>query len=181
MKLNHLIIFIIFSFIILLSCGKNNSDKRTKAINEIYTIESYIQSAGLKQKSEDTKGAIIDLQKASELVEKYNSNKSEFDIGEDLYEDLNKKAKRIYVLRGLYNIELNNLDDAITDLSKAIAIEPNKNSYLLRGNCYFAKGLYKYDEGSEESTNKLQACDDWNKAKDLGDNEARKMIQKYCN
>ena len=174
-------IILVFSFVSIYSCGRDGVEMRIKASNEIRSIEGFIQTAGTKESNKDFKGAIIDLNKAIQIVDKYNMQKSDFNIGDDLYEELNKFAKRIYMLRGLDNYALSNTDDAISDFTNAIALQPNnKDAYYLRGNCYYAKGIGLDEAGTIYSTNKNNACTDWEKAKNLGDNDAITVIKKYC-
>lgn len=66
-------------------------------------------------------------------------------------------------------LNLGQLDKCISDCNKAINIEPNGNSYLLRGYARIKKG---------EKTN---GCQDLSKAGELGENKAYDSIKKYCN
>ena len=60
-------------------------------------------------------------------------------------------------------------EGAIADYTKSIEANPKSSiSYLNRGNSKFRKG------------DKKGACEDWTKAKELGDETATENIKNYC-
>ena len=73
-----------------------------------------------------------------------------------------------YNLRGLSKADLKDYKGALEDYSKAIELDPNDS------HVYKKRGLSKLNQ-------KESACLDFNKAKELGNEEAIEMIKKNCN
>jgi tetratricopeptide (TPR) repeat protein len=66
-------------------------------------------------------------------------------------------------------LNLGQLDKCIADCNKAISIEPNSNSYYVRGLARIKKG------------EKTKGCQDLSKAGELGENKAYDKINEICN
>ena len=76
----------------------------------------------------------------------------------------------VYQLSGLSKIALKDYKGAIIEFNSAIRIDSSaSNSYEYRGYCKFL------------SNDKNGACLDWSKAKELGNTDVNKDINKFCN
>ncbi|MFA5417094.1 MAG: tetratricopeptide repeat protein [Bacteroidales bacterium] len=74
-----------------------------------------------------------------------------------------------YYNRGTVNGQMKNYQASLSDLDNAIKFEPNNDkSYMNRGLAYF----YLNDRD--------KACIDWEKAAEMGNEEAKKAISIYC-
>ena len=60
--------------------------------------------------------------------------------------------------------------NALSYLELLIEIHPTD------GEAYLIKGSINYELG-----NKAEACNNWKKASDLGNNDATEALKKYCN
>ncbi len=82
----------------------------------------------------------------------------------------NKESSLAYTYRAKANQKLGKIKKAASDYAVAIRLDPsNGTAYLYRGTLY----IYR--------KKKSLACQDFNKAKNLGVKEADKAILKYCN
>ncbi len=74
-----------------------------------------------------------------------------------------------YFNRGNCFLKLNDYDSAIKDYNYAIKLKPIYSSAILnRGICHYKKG------------NVSEACSDWTLSLELGANQSKEYIQKYC-
>ena len=83
--------------------------------------------------------------------------------------ELDKSDWHFWDTRGEIYLNLDRLDDAISDLNKAIKIEKHYNSYYLRGLAYIKQG------------NKEKGCKDLSKSGELGNSDAYTAISEKCN
>lgn len=83
--------------------------------------------------------------------------------------ELDKSDWHFWDTRGEIYLNLDRLDDAISDLDKAIKIENHYNSYYLRGLAHIKKG------------NKEKGCKDLSKSGELGNLDAYTAISEKCN
>jgi tetratricopeptide (TPR) repeat protein len=67
-------------------------------------------------------------------------------------------------------VSLDKSGEALADLDKAIAIDPNNPVY------YRLKGSAHYQLQNDKA-----ACDDWQQAKSLGDEKVDYYLKQYCN
>jgi tetratricopeptide (TPR) repeat protein len=82
---------------------------------------------------------------------------------------LDSANSRAFLYRGFSKNGLERHEEALTDLNRTIELEPNLGySYIQRGYCYVKLAYFK------------QACIDFNKAKELGEEEADEFIEEYC-
>ena len=84
--------------------------------------------------------------------------------------ELNHKLPGAYSIRGTLRIQIENYLEAISDLDKAIEIDPNDTHAL------FNRGLAYYNLGMKQ-----QCCKDWDKAGQLGHYKSIKYQSRYCN
>jgi tetratricopeptide (TPR) repeat protein len=83
--------------------------------------------------------------------------------------DKNPNEMVYRVEQGALNLRVGRFDEAISQLKKAISIDPKYGeAYRILGLCYIQK------------KNNQEACTNFNKAKDLGDPNAQTLIDKYC-
>jgi tetratricopeptide (TPR) repeat protein len=82
---------------------------------------------------------------------------------------LDKTEWYIWDTRAEILLNLGQLDKCISDCNKAISIEPNGNSYLIRGLALIKKG------------EKTKGCQDLSKAGELGEAIAYQKIKENCN
>jgi len=84
--------------------------------------------------------------------------------------ELNPSYYKAYNNLGILKASaLKNFPDAIADFTKAIEIDPGlPDAWLSRGTCWL--GLKQLDK----------ACPDWRKAMSLGNQQATKMLERYC-
>ncbi|HEY9168999.1 MAG TPA: tetratricopeptide repeat protein [Lutibacter sp.] len=75
----------------------------------------------------------------------------------------------IWDTRAEIHLNMGNFKEAINDATKAIQIDPNSNSYLVRGLAYI------------KNKEKDLGCKDLSKAGELGESKAYDEISKYCN
>lgn len=82
---------------------------------------------------------------------------------------MDKTEWYIWDTRAEIFLNLGQLDKCIADCNKAISIEPNGNSYYVRGLARIKKG------------EKTKGCQDLSKAGELGENKAYDRINEICN
>lgn len=74
-----------------------------------------------------------------------------------------------YFNRGNCYLKMNMIDPALNDYSYALKLKPDYSYALLnRGICFIKKG------------NPADACNDWTKAFEQGNNNAKVYLDKYC-
>jgi len=150
---------------------------------------SYFQRGNAKYDLSDFSGALRDINKSIEL---------------------NPNISTAYMNRGIIRARQNNFDNALLDLNKAIELNPfNADAYINRGHTYYNYGLEKRNyqyiyqaiidysktlELDQSNTNALimrgdikkrlgdinGACEDWTSAFNLGDRNAGKLLQDFC-
>src|SRR5690554_3070233 len=146
------------------------------------TSSDYLESGIIKHKQQDYKGAIKDYTKA---------------IKED------NQSSDAYFNRGICEIALKDYKSAMSDLTKAIEISPDfVKAYYSRATIYVAQEMYKkslpdLDKVVEldpsipnalilrgqvraQVGNKKGACEDFNQAKEMGDQQADKYLSQFC-
>ena len=145
-------------------------------------VDSYYNRGGAKDDLEDFNGAIADFSRSIDIdpgyseayINRGNSKNSMSDFKGAIMDltkglSLNPNSKVGYSNRGLANYNIKNYSESIKDFTAAIKIDPNDSySYLYRGS---AKLLLKKPQ---------EACLDWNKAFVLGNESAKKLINKIC-
>ena len=89
-------------------------------------------------------------------------------FGQTTNSSIESRANR-YLKNGIENSNLKDSQGAIADFSQAIKINPNY------AEAYLSRGAIKYFLGDRK-----EACQDWEKARVLGDSKANDLIQKYC-
>lgn len=89
------------------------------------------------------------------------------DINKTIY--LNPNYAGIFTLRGIIKSEKEDMLGAISDFDKAIDKDKNDT------HAYFNRGIANYNIGL-----KKEACEDWNKAGELGNFKAYNFISRYC-
>jgi len=142
-----------------------------------------------KSELQDRYGAISDYEKIIELNSNYPmqyaklatvyNNKAYCLVGLGKYNDalpfvekaleLDKSEAYIWDTRGEIYYNLNNFEKCISDMTKAIEIKENDNSYFFRGLAYIKFGK------------KEKGCQDLSKAGELGKESAYEKISKNCN
>ncbi|EAZ80817.2 putative TPR domain protein [Algoriphagus machipongonensis] len=121
---------------------------------------------------------------------------------------ISKKPERVYESRAKSNFKLGFIDFALSDINKAIQINPGYiEGYNTRGEIYYDSSEYEkaipdfsyviensiddkvltgsafvHRGGSYLKTGKLKlACEDWKMAVELGMNQATVLIDDFCN
>ena len=84
--------------------------------------------------------------------------------------ELNHELPGAYSIRGMLRIQIENYLEAISDLDKALEIDPNDTHAL------FNRGLAYYNLGMKQ-----QCCKDWDTAGQLGHYKSIKYQSRYCN
>lgn len=154
------------------------------------TAKEYYQSGLTKFKNDKYSEAIQDLKKAIEINSKSNEFSKSYLQGSysiigtsycnsEYYEEaipyLNKFLElkincEDYFTRGICYSELQENISAIEDYTNAIKLKPDfAFAYANRGIIYLNLG------------HREEACQDFKKALDLGDNEIKSHYKKYCN
>jgi len=165
--------------------SKNALIHLSKAIelNPTY-IQAYFERGLIKFDINDYEGSIQDLNKAIDIkpsdsvfvfraMAKYYAGDFTGVIFDCEKAIALKPSKDIlleaYNYMGRAKLNLENYDDALKDYNKAIELDPSYAwTYLNRGSVEIKLNLQK------------EACSDFHKAKDLGDEGADNLIKKYC-
>jgi len=109
-----------------------------------------------------------------------------------------------YIKSGLEKIEVKDFEGAFSDFSIAIEMDPNSaEAYYQRG-LLLGKEMHKYTKAIKDFTKAIKiksdfaeayydrgvtyvilddlknSCTDWQKAKELGHNDAEALLEKYC-
>lgn len=147
------------------------------------TSEDHFKNGITKHEASDYKGAIEDYGKA---------------IKSD------KENKTAYFNRGICALAIKDYKAALSDFNKTIELDPNfANAYYSRATVFVS--MEKYSDALPDLDKTIQlkptmvnaltlrgqirmqsgnvngACEDFNKAKDIGDKQADVYLQKYCN
>lgn len=90
-------------------------------------------------------------------------------------DDINKAAEMtpqdatVWLEKGAVHLRVSQYDEAVVALNKAISLDPKEASaYRILGFCQI------------QQKKNQEACDNLNKAKELGDDVAEELLQKYC-
>jgi tetratricopeptide (TPR) repeat protein len=169
---------------------KNKIKSYTKSLeNEPNNPDNLFFRALAKSEIGDRYGAISDYDKILTIQEKvklkYNklstvyNNKAYCLVQLGNYEaalplvekalQLDKAEWYIWDTRAEIFLNMGKLDNCIADCNKAIGIQPNGNSYLIRGLAHIKKG------------EKTKGCQDLSKAGELDEPTAYEKIKQYCN
>lgn len=146
------------------------------------TTEEYLQNGISKHKQQDFKGAIKDYDKAIKAEKNnkdayYNRGTCELalkdfksamsDFSKTI--ELDPKFAKAYYSRATVFVSQEKYVEALPDLDKTIELDPTvPNVLTLRGQIRAQIG------------NKKGACEDFNKAKEIGDKQADKYIKQFC-
>lgn len=167
-------------------------------------LGAYINRGADKSAIGDYKGAITDYEKVISLdpkntlayfntgnnLKRIGDNKSAVDYynkalhtkgGNRIYLDLQPNSiidlgsfdvpgQEILYERGIALYQIDSLKMAFSDFQNCIS-----KNYMIAESNYWIGNIFL------ESGNKKRACEYFNKAKSLGDNDAENSIQKYCN
>jgi len=146
------------------------------------TSEEHLQNGILKHTQQDFKGAIKDYEKA---------------IKED------KANKEAYFNRGTCELALKDFKSAVKDFDRTLELDPGfVKAYYSRATVYVSQNKYiealpDLDKTIEldaatpnaltlrgqiraQSGNKKGACEDFNQAKQIGDNQADRYLAQFC-
>ena len=146
------------------------------------SAQEYFQSGLDKHQKKDYSGAISDYSKAIAADKGYHDayyNRAACELAMKDYDaamadyaktiELDPKFPRVYYSRATAYISKEKYDEALTDLDKAISLDPTvPHALTLRGQMRLQSG------------NTKGACEDFTKAKAIGDVQADKFIAKYC-
>jgi tetratricopeptide (TPR) repeat protein len=153
-----------------------------KAIELKPTAQIYFNRAYTKSLLEDYRGAIEDYNKTIEqeyrlaqaLFER-GYCKQQLEMNDEAIDDYSKAIKtdknsfNAYNNRGVIYIIKKDYKAALKDLDQAIRIKPDFVS------AYVSRGFARY-----ESKNTKGACADWQKAKELGFEQADQILLEHC-
>jgi tetratricopeptide (TPR) repeat protein len=146
------------------------------------TSKEFLESGIAKHEKQDFKGAIKDYSKAIKA---------------------DKKNKDAYYNRGTCELALKDFNAAMTDFDKTIKLAPNfVKAYYGRASVFvsqkkYTEALPDLDKTIEldpstpnvltlrgqiraQTGNKKGACEDFNKAKEIGDKQADKYLSQFC-
>jgi len=150
--------------------------------------EVYFFRGNRKAEIRDNSGAIIDFNKAIELKpnyeEAYNSRgtaKKELQDYKGAIVDLtqaielNPQDWQAYCIRGSAKEELQDYRGAIADYTKVLESNPKSESDPKNAILYLIRGQAEIKIGQKEN-----ACLDFSKAGELGNEQAYEAIKKYC-
>ena len=146
------------------------------------TAQEYFQSGLDKHQKKDYSGAIGDYSKAIAADKGYHDayyNRAGCELAMKDYDaamtdyaktiELDPKFARVYYSRATAYLSKEKYDEALADLNKAIDLDPTvPHALTLRGQILAQTG------------NKKGACEDFNKAKAIGDAQADKFIHQFC-
>lgn len=146
------------------------------------TSAEHVQNGIAKQKKDDYKGAFSDFDKANKVDNKnaeayYYRGYSSLAINDynvaikdfSMAIELNPKYGDAYFSRATAIASQEKFMEALPDLDKAIELDPTiPHALTLRGQIRFFAG------------DKKGACDDFNHAKQIGDNDADRFLKQVC-
>lgn len=146
------------------------------------TSQEHFQNGITKHKQQDFKGAIKDYDKA---IKEDNTNKDAYynrgtcelalkdfksamnDFSKTI--ELDTKFVKAYYGRASVFVSQEKYAEALPDLDKIVELNPaTPNALTLRGQIRAQTG------------NKIGACEDFNQAKQIGDNQADKYLSQFC-
>jgi tetratricopeptide (TPR) repeat protein len=146
------------------------------------TADEYLKNGVEKHNAKDLEGAIKDYTKAIKLDK--NLTNAYFNRGmceqalknyKDAYKDfelttkLDPKLANAFYCKATVLVAQEKYKEAISDLDKTIELELNTpNALSLRGQVKAQLG------------DKIGACEDFNKAKQIGDKNSEKLLSDYC-
>lgn len=146
------------------------------------TADEYLKNGVEKHNAKDLEGAIKDYTKAIKLDK--NLTNAYFNRGmceqalknyKDAYKDfelttkLDPKLANAFYSKATVLVAQEKYKEAISDLDKTIELELNTpNALTLRGQVKAQLG------------DKIGACEDFNKAKQIGDKNSEKLLSDYC-
>jgi tetratricopeptide (TPR) repeat protein len=145
------------------------------------TYEWYLNRASLKFALKDFSGALVDLDKASELdkmgYEAYfdkgfiymqagNSQSAIMEFNKAIA--INNTDFESYLKRGIAKNNLKDYTGAIDDLNSSVKLKPSADAFYYRGICNMQ--LKKTTEG----------CADLKQALTMGNSDAQAKLQQYC-
>lgn len=156
-------------------------NKAIEICPELYIL--YYNRGNLKAKLFDYEGSILDCNKALKIIPNfalayYVRGLSKMNLKDNIgaLNDFNKSIEIDNVFAGSYNsrgivkAQLKDIVGGIKDCDISIKLEPN--NYLF----YIGRGFIKvFNEY------KAEGCNDFQKAKELGFNDAQMLINKFCN
>lgn len=146
------------------------------------TADDYLKTGIEKHKAKDLEGAIKDYSKAIKLDK--NLTNAYFNRGmceqalknfKDAYNDfemttkLDPKSARAFYSKATVLAAQQKYKEAMTDLDKTIELE------LTTPNALTLRGQIKAQLGD-----KVGACEDFNKAKQIGDKQSENLLRTYC-
>ena len=146
------------------------------------TSQEHLQNGIAKHQQQDFKGAIKDYNKAikEDKANKdayYNRGTCELALGDfksamtdfDKTIELDPKFAKAYYSRATVFVSQKKYVEALPDLDKTVELDPTMPNVLtLRGQIRAQTG------------NKKGACEDFNQAKQIGDNQADKYLTQFC-
>jgi tetratricopeptide (TPR) repeat protein len=166
--------------------------KNKKALEDFTSIiklkdanlkSAHFERAQLYMRMDDKKSALADYKKVVELNPK--NTQLTWDIGRVSYEieayadaltyysramdQIEKPEVQLYLIRGEVFEKLKHYEAAIEDYTRVIEMNPNL------AQAHYSRGQAKARMGDKES-----ACVDWNKASELGHDEAKGVIVYNC-
>lgn len=144
-------------------------DEKNGGNNGVGGVESPLRDSQLPP-NEDSKSYDLALEHCHKGEAYYHDQEYKLARGEfDLTLDIHSEMEDAYYFRGLSNLELDYVDEAINDLSEFI----NRNK--LRDEAYFYRGR-AYQIRNEMD----KACSDFKRAYDLGEDEAATFLNTDC-
>ena len=151
----------------LLKFDPNNTSALFNIGNNFSELDEHEKAIVYYSKALKTEGALKSLASSDGGALAINLN---FDLKRfDSDTDYNVLDCEIYFERGLEYLELEQFDNAISDIDKSLKADNAKRD------CYFLLG--KAYVGKKDSIN---ACDNFIKSAKLGDKEAREMLKQHC-
>lgn len=147
------------------------------------TAEAYYNRGSAKSGLNNHNAAIIDYQKAIEINPKFSMAYNNIAFSRYLQKNFTQALKDVnkaieldkmnhvaYGTKAEIYFELSEYENVIENCNISINLKPDYNyPYLYRGRARY------------NTKNKYGACEDWEKALELGLSEAKDYISKYCN
>lgn len=142
----------------------------------------YYNRANLKLKLNDLQGCIDDCNKSIEFIPNFayayyirglvkmklkNNSAAKADLDKAI--EIDKNFASAYNMRGIVKGNLKDFSGAIKDLDTSIKIEPKNSLFFL------SRGGFKFF-----CSNKKEGCEDFQRAKELGHDDAQTFLDKFC-